>query len=151
MRRALVVGLLASCWLPARGEAIDCAAVDPSVAGRPASLHDADASPLLMEFDSGARWELCWHLDERAGLVLSRVHYGAPRESSRQVLDAGSLGQILFRYDEDVRTAHLLAEPGLGGRQVPRPRRPGRVRGRRTRGRCAWAIACAGACARSIT
>ena len=77
-------------------------------------LHQAEATSLEFQFDSGASWTLCWHIDEHAGLVLSRVFYAAPSSEPRQVLDALSIGQILFKYDEDTQTDYLLSEPGLG-------------------------------------
>ena len=83
-----------------------------------AELHKAEASPLQYQFDSGATWELCWHIDAQAGLVLSRVFYGAPTEPPRQVLDAASIGQILFKYDEDDVETQLLSETGLGGQEI---------------------------------
>ena len=100
--------------LPRTGLAASCDAVDNQ--GDPATpqLHTAEANPLQYQFDSGATWTLCWHIDPAAGLVLSRVFYGAPSEPARQVLDAASIGQILFKYDEDTVDNQLLSEHGLG-------------------------------------
>lgn len=80
-------------------------------------LHEADATPFQFRFESGASWEMCWHIDPQAGLVISRVSFGAPNEHSRQLLDSASIGQILFKYDEDTTASHLLSETGLGGVQ----------------------------------
>lgn len=93
--------------------AADCGASSMSTPG----LHDAEATPFEFQFESGASWELCWHIDDQAGLVISRVSYGTPAMQPVQVLDAASIGQLIFKYDEDTDASHLLSEPGLGGRQ----------------------------------
>lgn len=122
MNRIYILLLLAlSGSLPRLGEAADC---NPTVildGNAQQGLHDAAATPLQVQFDSGASWNLCWHIDPSVGLVVSRVFYAAPAEQSRQVLDAGSLGQILFRYDGDINHRHLLSETGLGGQQIVEP------------------------------
>lgn len=79
------------------------------------SLHQAQANPYLFQFESGATWELCWHIDKHTGLTISRVFYGAPGERPLQVFDAASLGQVLFKYDEDTDARHVLVENGFGG------------------------------------
>jgi len=76
----------------------------------------ADSSTLYVyQFDSGARWSLCWHMEQTSGLTLTQVHYAAPNEPMRQVLEQASLGQILFKYDEATSYRHLLSDTGLGG------------------------------------
>jgi len=74
-------------------------------------------TPKLIEhtFDSGASWTLCAHIDRQAGLTISQLHYGAPNEQKIKVLETAALGQILFKYDEDISARHWLAEFGLGG------------------------------------
>jgi len=101
--------------LPGLVKAAACETTPEPLSGQLRELHNTEATHLQYQFDSGARWELCWHIDEHAGLVLSRIFYGAPAEPLRQVLDAASLGQILFKYDEDINASHLLSESGLGG------------------------------------
>lgn len=68
------------------------------------------------QFDSGARWDLCWHIDERAGLTISNIYYAAPTESSTKVMESASVAQILFKYDEDLQAEHILSAEGLGGK-----------------------------------
>jgi len=100
-------------WFACTGvaSADNCAAsnIDSDV-----GLHQAEATSFAFQFDSGASWALCWHIDEHAGLVISRVFYAAPSSEPRQVLDSLSVGQILFKYDEDVQAEYLLSESGLG-------------------------------------
>lgn len=82
----------------------------------PTPSGEADSSSLYSyQFDSGARWALCWHIEQTSGLNLTQVHYAAPDEPMRQVLQQASLGQILFKYDEDITYRHLLSDAGLGG------------------------------------
>lgn len=75
------------------------------------------ATFLSHQFDSGAEWSLCWRVDEDAGLILTNIDYTAPELDPRQVLQELSMGQLLFRYDQDISPTHLLTEPGLGGAQ----------------------------------
>ncbi len=72
------------------------------------------ASKLEHQFDSGARWQMCWHIDPQVGLSLSNIAYGAPQEPVRKVMQSASLAQILLKYDEDKSATHVLAEHGLG-------------------------------------
>ncbi len=109
---------LALCFSPFTVGAADCNPSDSSTQELPRSLHESDASLLQFTFDTGSRWEMCWHVDEQAGLVLSRLFYGAPNEPLRQVLDSASVAQILFKYDKDVQALHLLSDEGLGGPQL---------------------------------
>lgn len=75
---------------------------------------NANAAPFTYEFESGASWNLCWHIDDQAGLTLTNVHYKPPGEPSTQLLESASLAQILFKYDEDIQAEHLLSSNGLG-------------------------------------
>lgn len=73
------------------------------------------ATPITLDFQSGARWELCWEIDHHSGLVLSQIHYGGPEMPLRKIMDSASIAQIVFQYDEDTTASHLLSEFGLGG------------------------------------
>lgn len=117
IRTLIALSLLVSSLLQV-AEASSCNAVDIDTDSTVPRLHTAEASPLAFQFDSGATWELCWHIDPQAGLVISRVFFAAPSEHPRQILDAASIGQILFKYDEDPRETQLLSEYGLGGPQT---------------------------------
>jgi len=66
-------------------------------------------SSFTHQFDSGARWEFCWHIDDYAGLTISNIHFGPPAEQSTKMLETASLAQILFKYDEDVVAQHILS------------------------------------------
>ncbi len=112
--KKLLLTLVFFLALPCVGLAANCDAVKNQDDLTTPQLHETEANPLQYQFDSGATWTLCWHVDPDAGLVLSRVFYGAPAEPARQVLDAASIGQILFKYDEDTQESQLLSEYGLG-------------------------------------
>ncbi len=79
------------------------------------AIHTASANPLTLEFDSGAQWQLCWHVDDRSGLVLSHVYYAGPDRPLRKILDAASIAQVLHQFDEDDEATHMLSEFGFGG------------------------------------
>ena len=79
-----------------------------------------DQTPFAYQFESGARWSLCWHIDEKAGLILTNVGYAAPQEPLRQVMRQASIGQILFQYDQDTTATPLVSEIGLGGARILR-------------------------------
>jgi len=70
----------------------------------------------MHQFDSGARWEFCWRIDERAGLTISNLHYGPPAETATKLMESASLAQILVKYDEDTNAEHILSGDGLGGK-----------------------------------
>ena len=80
-----------------------------------------NSSFLEVPFESGAHWQLCWHIDEHSGLVLSDVLYGAPDQPAIRLLDSASVAQVLFKYDEDIHSTHVLSESGLGGSQYLTP------------------------------
>ncbi len=74
--------------------------------------------PLEHNFDSGAKWSLCWSVDEGAGLTVHHVAYQAPNQPLRTVLRSASVAQVLIHYDADTQPSHLLPSPGLGGNNV---------------------------------
>lgn len=114
MNRFLLITVFWILALPATGMAsIACERSDTATDKN--SLHSAEATALEYQFESGAMWTLCWHIDNNAGLVLSDVYYGAPGDVPQKILDAASLSQVLFKYDEDTNSSHLVSEFGFGG------------------------------------
>jgi len=94
-------------------EALTCDSI-PSQSSN-LTTNSATANPITLEFQSGARWELCWHVDDQSGLILSQLHYGGPTMPVRKIMDSASIAQIVFQYDEDTNATHLVSEYGLGG------------------------------------
>jgi len=90
---------------------------DCSVAGD----NGTDATLFEHRFDSGAAWSLCWYIDDAAGLTITDLHYAAPAEQARQLIEQASIGQILLKYDEDISYSHLLSDRGLGGTHIMQP------------------------------
>ena len=66
-------------------------------------------------FSSGARWELCWSVDDARGVVLSDVVFTAANGLRRKVLDELALAQAYVARDDGSERAELLTENGLGG------------------------------------
>lgn len=107
----VLVGLLLLLSKPLRAD--DCESV---------SVHSTHiASHLAHQFDSGAQWNLCWHIDSNTGLTLSNLHYSAPQQTGYQILEQAALAQILFKYDQDTEAQHWLSTPGLGGKNLLQP------------------------------
>ncbi len=76
-----------------------------------------EQTPYSHEFDSGARWDLCWSISPASGLTLHNLHYGAPAQESVQVLATATLGQLAIHYHEDKVATQLIPTPGLGDEQ----------------------------------
>ena len=79
----------------------------PSIDSSNPLQNSTTANPITLDFQSGARWELCWEVDDHSGLSLSQIYYGGPSMPLRKIMDSASIGQIIFQYDEDT-TACLL-------------------------------------------
>lgn len=117
MTRTLVakffIVFCALAFTASKSYANDCTAVvnnDSTAAQAP-----DNGVPVEHIFDSGARWNMCIHIDAQTGLTISQLHYGAPNEPSRKVLESAAVAQILFKYDEDTSAQHWLSDFGLGG------------------------------------
>lgn len=81
-----------------------------------AAVDDCDAGTRLMHsFASGASWTLCARTDKQHALEVSQVHYRAPGDTSRSVLDIAHIGQILIHYHDETQ-----ARAQINTRQLPR-------------------------------
>lgn len=69
-----------------------------------------DELELRHSFSSGAAWSLCASASDIHGLTVSSVHYRAPGDTSRAVLDTVHLGQLLLHY-HDSPTADAQIRP----------------------------------------
>lgn len=63
----------------------------------------------------GGRWQMCWELREREGVVLHDVTYTPPGGEAREVLGTMNLAQIHVPYDQGTPRFHDLSDFGLGG------------------------------------
>ncbi len=64
-------------------------------------------------FASGANWQLCANVNSEHGLSLTDLHYFAPGDSSRQVLEALHPAQIIMMHHGKSNVDMLLGKPGL--------------------------------------
>ena len=66
-------------------------------------------------FDSGANWRFCAVLDDDHALELQNLHYQAPGDESRKVLQHLHLGQLLLHHHDQTEARELIGERQLGG------------------------------------
>lgn len=66
-------------------------------------------------FASGASWTFCAVLDEHHALELQQLHYQAPGDTNRRVLQHLHLGQVLLHYHNEPTADTLIGENKLGG------------------------------------
>jgi len=66
-------------------------------------------------FDSGANWRFCAVLDDNHALELQELHYHAPGDSSRKVLQHLHLGQVLLHNHDETNVQSLIGDNQLGG------------------------------------
>jgi primary-amine oxidase len=65
---------------------------------------------------NGTTWQMCWHMDGRAGLVLDKVYFSAKRSTTpTQVLESIRLGQLNVPYDSGETEFNDLTDFGFGG------------------------------------
>lgn len=87
----LIVGLfIFGPWLPA--SALNC----------------VKGSEITHAFDSGAAWQFCAVLDSDHALELQQIHYQAPGDTNRQVLQHIHLGQILIHQHDQTDLVTLI-------------------------------------------
>jgi len=69
-------------------------------------------------FASGASWTFCAVMDEQHALELQELHYQAPGDTSRRVLQNLHLGQVLLHYHDQQTAKMLIGENKLGGQSL---------------------------------
>lgn len=88
-----------------------------------ASLYAQSASAITCQagtelghtFASGASWQFCAVLDDDHALELQELHYQAPGDTSRKVLQHLHLGQVLMHPHEKTEAFSLIGANQLGG------------------------------------
>ncbi|WP_341272772.1 copper amine oxidase [Zhihengliuella halotolerans] len=75
----------------------------------------ADGEPLAHEFESGARWSLCWSVEPDHGMVLSDIYFEAPEGRSQRVIDTIAIAQLEVPYDSGERLTSDITDAGFGG------------------------------------
>jgi primary-amine oxidase len=82
-------------------------------AAPPACVSSATVKETL---PNGTTWQMCWHMDGRAGLVLGKVYFSAKRSATpTQVLESIRLGQLNVPYDSGEEEFNDLTDYGFGG------------------------------------
>ncbi|MEE9318847.1 MAG: hypothetical protein V3U76_00215 [Granulosicoccus sp.] len=77
--------------------------------------------PIQTSFDSGAAWSMCASVNVDHALQLNDIHYRAPGDTSRSVLQSLHLAQLLVHHhDQSDADAQInpLAGAALGGSQL---------------------------------
>lgn len=80
-----------------------------------AALDCQTGTELGHTFDSGASWSFCAVLDDDHALELQELHYQAPGDISRKVLQHLHLGQALLHHHDQTEAQSLISENKLGG------------------------------------
>ncbi|MEW5989047.1 MAG: copper amine oxidase [Chloroflexota bacterium] len=98
------------------GLGVVCAAV----LTRPASTaaQGGSCSPsfnIVVTFDNGANWNLCWEERTKEGIVFRFVTYTPPGETARQILFRANLAEVHVPYDLGTPRFFELSGAGLGG------------------------------------
>ncbi|PRY33379.1 primary-amine oxidase [Pseudosporangium ferrugineum] len=89
----------------------------PAAAKAPVAVAQCAASSTVKEtLPNGTTWQLCWRVQDRAGLVLDDVFVSSKRYPTPvQVLDSIRLGQLNVPYDSGETEYNDLTEYGFGG------------------------------------
>lgn len=73
---------------------------------------------LVIDFDNGAGWNLCWESKRRENIVLSDIHYRAANRQPFKVIGTLRLAQLHVTYDDSNITYNDVTQFGLGGGYV---------------------------------
>jgi len=80
------------------------------------ALDCQSGTELSHTFDSGANWRFCAVLDDDHALEIQELHYQAPGDSSRKVLQHLHLGQVLLHQHDQSDVQSLMGNTNnLGG------------------------------------
>lgn len=83
-----------------------------------AALDCQSGTEMAHTFNSGASWNFCAVLDDDHALELQEVHYQAPGDSSRKVLQHLHLAQILLHQHDEFTAQDLIGTNKLGSRAL---------------------------------
>ncbi|MCU7729336.1 primary-amine oxidase [Actinoplanes sp. KI2] len=88
----------------------------PAAAQAAPSASCVSSATVRETLPNGTTWEMCWHMDARAGLVLDQVSFSAKRSATpTQVLESIRLGQLNVPYDSGDTEFNDLTDYGFGG------------------------------------
>ncbi|MEV4639720.1 primary-amine oxidase [Actinoplanes sp. NPDC049548] len=88
----------------------------PAAAKAPAPAQCAASSMVKETLPNGTTWQLCWRIDERAGLILDNVAIASKNYPQQvQVLESIRLAQLNVPYDSGETEYNDLSDFGFGG------------------------------------
>jgi len=79
----------------------------------------AEGTQASHTFSSGASWSLCIQVSATHGLQLDNVHYQAPGDRLRSVLESLHAAQILMHYHDESEERPQLGNSDVAGRVLP--------------------------------
>ena len=92
------------------------AGLAPSAAHAAAPAACVSSATVKETLPNGTTWQMCWHTDARAGLVLDKVYFSAKRSATpTQVLESIRLAQLNVPYDSGDTEFNDLTDYGFGG------------------------------------
>jgi len=86
---------------------------------QPASAACDAAHTINFRMPEGSRWQMCWSLDDKLGIVLSDVFYRTVSDDGqvpvrRKVLGEAHLAQLHVNYDDGSQTRDYVSQVGFG-------------------------------------
>lgn len=101
-------------WL-AMGLAMGLGLLWTHLAARAQSLSCSPAYFIDVTLNTGARWQMCWEIRQKEGVVLHDITYTAPGQPARMVLAQANLAQLHVPYDNNQARFHDLTQFGMSG------------------------------------
>jgi primary-amine oxidase len=88
----------------------------PAAAQAAAPAACVSSATVKEKLPNGTTWQMCWHMDALAGLVLDKVYFSAKRSATPvQVLESLRLGQLNVPYDSGETEFNDVTDYGFGG------------------------------------
>lgn len=83
------------------------------------------AHTIKVTMPEGSKWQMCWSLDDKAGIVLNDVYYETASDDSqpavrRKVLGNAHLAQLHVNYDDGSGATDYVNDVGLGKTRIRR-------------------------------
>ncbi|AGL18964.1 copper amine oxidase [Actinoplanes sp. N902-109] len=78
-------------------------------------LDCGSAATVSEKLPGGTRWQLCWHIDAKAGLVLEDVSVSFGRAAPLPVLHSIAMAQLNVPYDTGANEWNDITQYGFGG------------------------------------
>ncbi len=92
--------------------------------GGPIASAACDAAHTInVTMPEGSKWQMCWSLDDKAGIVLNDVYYQTASDDSqpavrRKVLGDAHLAQLHVNYDDGSSATDYVNDVGLGKTRI---------------------------------